>query len=640
VEQAKSGHPGMPMGMADVATVLFTKFLKYDPADPAWPDRDRFVLSAGHGSMLIYALLYLTGYGAVTIEEIKRFRQLGSKTPGHPENFITPGVETTTGPLGQGLANAVGMAIAERHLAAVFAGAVDHKTYVIASDGDLMEGVSQEAIALAGHLKLNRLIVLFDDNGISIDGALSLADSVDQVKRFEAAGWNAWRIDGHDPQAIASAIANAQNSDRPVLIACKTTIGFGAPSKAGKASSHGSPLGADEIKGAREKLGWTHAPFEIPADILAAWRAAGQRSKAAHADWKKRLASLDAGKRAEFERRMRGDLPLAALAAAVAKVKGALAATPKDIATRAASEFALEALVPAVPEMIGGSADLTGSNNTRTKAMTVLSAADYGGRFIHYGVREHAMAAAMNGMTLHGGVIPYSGTFLVFSDYARPAIRLAALMGERVIHVMTHDSIGLGEDGPTHQPVEHLASLRAIPNVLVFRPADAVETVECWQLALQAKDRPSVIALTRQNVPQLRNRLDGDNVCAAGAYEIAGPDGAAAVSIFATGSEVAIAVEAAKLLAGRGVAARVVSVPCLQLLLAQPDGVRRAIVGETRVKIAVEAGVRQGWDAVIGADGLFVGMTGFGASAPYKELYKNFGITAEAVAEAATKKLG
>ncbi len=640
VEQAKSGHPGMPMGMADVATVLFTKFLKYDPSDPAWPDRDRFVLSAGHGSMLIYALLYLTGYGAVTIEEIKRFRQLGSKTPGHPENFITPGVETTTGPLGQGLANAVGMAIAERHLAAVFGGAVDHKTYVIASDGDLMEGVSQEAIALAGHLKLNRLIVLFDDNGISIDGALSLADSVDQVKRFEAAGWNAWRIDGHDPQAIALAIANAQNSDRPVLIACKTTIGFGAPSKAGKASSHGSPLGADEIKGAREKLGWTHAPFEIPADILAAWRAAGQRSKAAHADWKKRLASLDAGKRAEFERRMRGDLPLAALAAAVAKVKGALAATPKDIATRAASEFALEALVPAVPEMIGGSADLTGSNNTRTKAMTVLSAADYGGRFIHYGVREHAMAAAMNGMTLHGGVIPYSGTFLVFSDYARPAIRLAALMGERVIHVMTHDSIGLGEDGPTHQPVEHLASLRAIPNLLVFRPADAVETVECWQLALQAKDRPSVIALTRQNVPQLRNRFDGDNVCAAGAYEIAGPDGAAAVSIFATGSEVAIAVEAAKLLAGRGVAARVVSVPCLQLLLAQPDGVRRAIVGETRVKIAVEAGVRQGWDAVIGADGLFVGMTGFGASAPYKELYKNFGITAEAVAEAAMKKLG
>ena len=475
VEQAKSGHPGMPMGMADVATVLFTRFLKFDPASPSWPDRDRFVLSAGHGSMLIYALLYLTGYEAMTIDQIKRFRQLGSITAGHPEYGHTPGIETTTGPLGQGLANAVGMAIAERHLAAEFGDVVDHKTYVIASDGDLMEGISQEAIALAGHLKLNRLVVLFDDNGISIDGALSLSDSVDQVKRFEAAGWNASRIDGHDPQAIASAIANAQNSDRPVLIACKTTIGFGAPNKAGKASAHGSPLGADEIKGAREKLGWSHAPFEIPDDILVAWRAAGQRSKAAHADWAKRLAALDAGKRSEFERRMKGELP-AALADAVRNVKETLAATPKDIATRSSSEFALEALVPAVPEMIGGSADLTGSNNTRTKSMQAMSAADYSGRFIHYGIREHAMASAMNGMALHGGLIPYSGTFLVFSDYCRPAIRLAALMGLRVIHVMTHDSIGLGEDGPTHQPVEHLAALRAIPNLLVFRPCDAVET--------------------------------------------------------------------------------------------------------------------------------------------------------------------
>jgi transketolase len=638
VEQAKSGHPGMPMGMADVATVLFTKFLKYDPADPAWPDRDRFVLSAGHGSMLIYALLYLTGYSATTLDEIKRFRQLGSKTPGHPENFITPGVETTTGPLGQGLANAVGMALAERHLAAEFGGVVDHKTYVIASDGDLMEGVSQEAIAFAGHLKLNRLIVLFDDNGISIDGALSLADSVDQVKRFEAAGWNAWRIDGHDPAPIAAALEKAQHSDRPVLIACNTIIGYGAPGKAGKASSHGSPLGADEIKGAREKLDWPHAPFEIPADILTAWRAAGQRAKGAHADWNKRLAALDGKTRAEFERRTRGDLP-AALDGAVHKVKESLAATPKDIATRAASEFALEALIPAVPEMIGGSADLTGSNNTRTKSMTVLSAADYAGRFIHYGVREHGMAAAMNGMALHGGIIPYSGTFLVFSDYCRPAIRLAALMGERVIHVMTHDSIGLGEDGPTHQPVEHLASLRAIPNLLVFRPCDAVETVECWQLALQAKDRPSVLALTRQNLPQLRNRVDAENVCAAGAYEIAGPDDRANVSIFASGSEVSIAVEAAKLLAARSVAARVVSVPCFELLQQQPGTVRRAIIGKTRVKIAVEAGVRQGWDAIIGSDGGFVGMSTFGASAPYKELYKNFGITPEAVAEAALKKL-
>ena len=471
VEQAKSGHPGLPMGAADVATVLFTRFLKFDPADPAWPDRDRFVLSAGHGSMLIYALLYLTGYPAMTLDQIKRFRQLGSITAGHPEYGHTPGVETTTGPLGQGLANAVGMAIAERHLAAEFgAGVVDHKTYVLASDGDLMEGISQEAIALAGHLKLNRLIVLFDDNGISIDGALSLTDSVDQVKRFEAAGWAAARVDGHDPAAIAAALEKAQSSDRPVLIACKTTIGYGAPTKAGKSSAHGSPLGADEIKGAREKLGWNHAPFEIPADILSAWRKAGERSKGAHAEWSKRLAALDAGKRAEFERRMQGDLPAPGFADAVRAVKESLAATPKEIATRTACEFALESLIPAVPDMVGGSADLTGSNNTRTKSMKAMSAADYSGRFIHYGVREHGMAAAMNGMALHGGIIPYSGTFLVFSDYCRPAIRLAALMGKRVIHIMTHDSIGLGEDGPTHQPVEQLAALRAIPNLTGVPP--------------------------------------------------------------------------------------------------------------------------------------------------------------------------
>jgi transketolase len=641
VEQAKSGHPGMPMGMADVATVLFSQFLKFDPADPAWPDRDRFVLSAGHGSMLIYALLYLTGYASVTLDEIKRFRQLGSKTPGHPENFITQGVETTTGPLGQGLANAVGMAIAERHMAAVFGqAAVDHKTYVICSDGDLMEGISQEAIALAGHLKLNRLIVLFDDNGISIDGALSLSDSVDQVKRFEAAGWAASRIDGHDPQAIAAAIAKAQTSDRPVLIACKTTIGYGAPTKAGKSSSHGSPLGGDEIKGARAALGWSHPPFEIPADILASWRKAGERSKTAHADWTKRMATLDPAQRTEFERRMRGELPAQALAAAMQSLKGSLIASPKNIATRSASEFALESLVPAVPEMIGGSADLTGSNNTRTKSMKAMTAADFSGRFIHYGIREHAMAAAMNGMALHGGVIPYSGTFLVFSDYCRPALRIAALMGERVIHVMTHDSIGLGEDGPTHQPVEHVAALRAIPKLLVFRPCDAVETAECWQLALQAHDRPSVLALTRQNLPQLRNRIDADNICAQGAYEIAGPDGPSDVSIFATGSEVSIAVDAAKLLAARGIAARVVSVPCFELFLEQDEAMRRAVIGDARVKIGVEAAIRQGWDAIIGSDGIFVGMDDFGASAPYKELYQRYGITAEGVAEAALSKLG
>jgi transketolase len=641
VETAKSGHPGLPMGAADVATVLFTQFLRFDPADPAWPDRDRFVLSAGHGSMLIYALLYLTGYSSVTLDELKRFRQLGSKTPGHPENFITPGVETTTGPLGQGLATAVGMAIAERHMAAVFGKEiVDHKTYVLASDGDLMEGISQEAIALAGHLKLNKLIVLFDDNGISIDGPLSLSDSVDQVKRFEAAGWAARRVDGHDPEEIAEALRWAQSSDRPVLIACKTIIGYGAPLKAGKASSHGSPLGADEIKGARVKLLWDHAAFEIPAAVLATWRDAGARGKPAHAAWQTRLARIDADKRNEFMRRTRGEIPAERLGAAVRQIKQKLADTPKDIATRTACEFALESLIPALPEMIGGSADLTGSNNTRIKSMQAITPSDFSGRFIHYGIREHGMAAAMNGMALHGGIVPYSGTFLVFSDYMRPAIRLAALMGARVIHVLTHDSIGLGEDGPTHQPVEHLAALRAIPNLLVFRPCDAVETAECWQLALQAKDRPSAMALTRQNLPQLRNRLDEENICAQGAYELAAPEGRADVSIFATGSEVSIAVDAARLLAEKGVPARVVSVPCFELFFEQPEALRRLVIGNARVNVGVEAAIRMGWDAIIGSDGIFVGMESFGASAPYKELYKHFGITAEAIADAALRKLG
>jgi transketolase len=642
VEQAKSGHPGLPMGAADIATVLFTRFLKFDPTDPAWPDRDRFVLSAGHGSMLVYALLHLLGYEAMTIEEIKRFRQLGSLTPGHPENFITAGVETTTGPLGQGLGNAVGMAIAERHLATVFGQeVVDHHTYVLASDGDLMEGISQEAIALAGHLKLNKLVVLFDDNGISIDGPLSLADSVDQVKRFEAAGWAATRVDGHDPEAIAKAIAAAQASARPSLIACRTTIGFGAPSKAGTEKSHGSPLGADEIKGARERLGWPEPAFVIPADVLALWRNAGKAGKAAHQSWNDRFAAMASARRAEFERRLRGELPTEALAAAVRAAKEKLAATPKETATRAASETALETLTVAVPEMIGGSADLTGSNNTRPKGMAVLSAADYSGRFIHYGVREHAMASAMNGMALHGGIIPYSGTFLVFSDYCRPAIRLAALAGLRVIHVMTHDSIGLGEDGPTHQPVEHLAALRAIPNLFVFRPCDTVETVECWQLALQNSHAPSVLALTRQNLPQLRLGFDDANRCAAGAYEIAPAEKKdPEVSLFATGSEVAIAVEARKLLQERGVAARVVSVPCFELFSALPAAERQKIVGAAKVKVAVEAALRQGWDEIIGSDGAFVGMTSFGASAPAKDLYKHFGITPQKVAEAALAKLG
>jgi transketolase len=641
VEQAKSGHPGLPMGAADVATVLFTRFLKFDPTDPTWPDRDRFVLSAGHGSMLIYALLHLLGYERMTIEEIKRFRQLDSLTPGHPENFVTPGVETTTGPLGQGLGNAVGMAIAERHLAAAFgADIVDHRTYVLASDGDLMEGISQEAIALAGHLKLNKLIVLFDDNGISIDGPLSLADTVNQVKRFEAAGWAAVRIDGHDPEAIAEATAKAQGSDRPALIACRTTIGFGAPSKAGTEKSHGSPLGADEIQGARERLGWPEPAFVVPADVRDLWRGAALASKAAHAAWNDRLAALAPERRAEFERRLRGDLPKDALADAVRSVKEKLAATPKEVATRAASESALEALTAVVPEMIGGSADLTGSNNTKPKGMAVLSAEDYSGRFIHYGVREHGMAAAMNGMALHGGVIPYSGTFLVFSDYCRPAIRLAALAGERVIHVMTHDSIGLGEDGPTHQPVEHLAALRAMPNLYVFRPCDAVETVECWQLALENARSPSILALTRQNLPQLRLGNEAANRCAAGAYEIVPAEkDAAEVSLFASGSEVAIAIEARKFLRERGIFARVVSVPCFELFRALPTDARRDVIGDAAVKVAVEAAVRQGWDEIIGSDGVFVGMTSFGASAPAKELYKHFGITPEKVAAAALSRL-
>jgi len=641
VEKAKIGHPGLPMGAADIATVLYTQFLKFDPSAPKWPDRDRFVLSAGHGSMLVYALLYLTGYKSMTIEDIKQFRQLDSKTPGHPENFITEGVETTTGPLGQGIATAVGMAIAERHMAAVYGSdIVDHKTYVLASDGDLMEGISQEAIALAGHLKLNKLIVLFDDNGISIDGPLSLADSVDQVKRFEAAGWASWRIDGHDHKQIADALIKAQSSDKPVMIACRTTIGFGAPTKAGKSSAHGSPLGADEIKGVREALGWTAAPFEIPADILSAWRKAGERGTPVQAEWQKRFGALDADKRAEFTRRMNGELPKAALEAAVKSVKEELAATPKDIATRSSSEFALQTLTAALPEMIGGSADLTGSNNTRAKAMKTLDASNYGGTFIHYGIREHGMAAAMNGMTLHGGIIPYSGTFLVFSDYARPAIRLAALMHTRAIHVMTHDSIGLGEDGPTHQPVEHFAALRAIPNLRFFRPADAVEVVECWQLALEHEHGPSVLALTRQNTPQVSKDFLGANRCAAGAYEILAASGEAQVSIFASGSEVAIAIDAAKLLAARNIPARVVSVPCFELFAAQPQAARQAVIGNAVVNVGVEAGIRQGWDSIIGVDSPFIGMSTFGASAPYKELYKKFGITAEAVAEAAMKKLG
>jgi transketolase len=640
VQRANSGHPGMPMGMADVATVLFTQFLKFDPASPRWPDRDRFVLSAGHGSMLLYSLLYLLGVEEMTIDELKRFRQLHSKTPGHPENFVTAAVETTTGPLGQGLGNAVGMAIAERILSASFGdGVVDHHTYVIASDGDLMEGVSHEAISIAGHLKLRKLIVLFDDNGISIDGPLSLAESGDQVARFKAAGWNATRIDGQDRDAIASAITAAQSSDKPSMIACRTTIGFGAPTKAGKASAHGSPLGAEEIAGARKALDWDSPPFEIPSEILGWWRTAGQKSAGARKDWEKRLAALDTQKRSEFERRTRGDLP-AALGGAIADYKKKLAADVPKIATRKASEMALDVINAVVPETIGGSADLTPSNNTRSKDMKAITPDDFSGRFIHWGVREHGMAAAMNGMALHGGVIPYSGTFLVFTDYCRPSIRLAALERQRVIFVMTHDSIGLGEDGPTHQPVEHLAALRAIPNLLVFRPADATETAECWQLALEHRTGPSVIALTRQNLSALRREFVAGNACARGAYELAAASGGKAdVSFFATGSEVEIAVAAKALVEQAGRRARVVSVPSFELFEKQGANYRASILGDAAVKVGIEAAVRQGWDRFIGPDGVFVGMAGFGASAPYEELYKEFGITAEAAAAAALTRL-
>ena len=639
VERAKSGHPGLPMGAADIATVLFSRYLKFDPALPDWPDRDRFVLSAGHGSMLLYSVLYLLGVEDMTVDQLKNFRQLDSLTAGHPEYGHAPGIETTTGPLGQGLGNAVGMAIAERILAAEFGDEiVDHRTYVLASDGDLMEGISHEAISIAGHLRLNKLIVFFDDNGISIDGPLSLAESGDQVARFEAAGWNATRIDGQNPDEIARAIVAAQESELPSLIACKTTIGFGAPTKAGKASSHGSPLGADEIVGARKALGWTSPAFEVPAEIRDAWRIAGLKAAHARKDWEKRLAALDGERRGEFERRVRGELP-SGLNETIADYKRKLAADKPKVATRKASEMALDIINPVVPETIGGSADLTGSNNTRSKDMKAITPGDFSGRFIHWGVREHGMAAAMNGMALHGGVIPYSGTFLVFTDYCRPSIRLAALMGRRVIFVMTHDSIGLGEDGPTHQPVEHLAALRAIPNLNVYRPADVTETAECWQLALESRETPSIIALTRQNLPAVRTSYSAENLCARGAYELAAADGDAEVSLFATGSEIEIALAAKALIERSGYAARVVSVPCFELFAEQSADYQSEIVGSAGVKIAIEAAIRQGWDRFIGTDGIFVGMTGFGASAPYEQLYKKFGITAEAAAEAALGRL-
>jgi len=615
--------------------------LKFDAANPAWPDRDRFVLSAGHGSMLLYALLYLTGNTDMTLDQLKHFRQLGSLTPGHPENFHTKGIETTTGPLGQGIATAVGMALAEKMLAAEFGKKiVDHHTFVLCSDGDLMEGVSQEAIALAGHWKLNKLIVLYDDNGISIDGPTSLADSVDQVKRFKSAGWQAELIDGQDQAAIAAAITRAKASSKPSMIACKTTIGYGAPTKAGTAKAHGEALGADELKAAKEKLGISLEPFSVPDDVLKAWREAGSRGVAARQEWETRLGELGPRKRAEFERRLRHERP-PALAKAFKDHKKALLENPLNVATRKSSEAVIEVIAAAMPfEFVAGSADLTGSNNNKAKSAVSFSAKTPKGRFIHYGIREHGMAAALNGIFLHGGFAPNGATFLIFSDYARPAMRLAALMGTGAVYVMTHDSIGLGEDGPTHQPVEHLAALRAIPNMRVFRPCDAIEVAECWELALNRNTGPTVLALTRQNLPQLRSSAPADNPCSHGAYELVAAEGDAKVSLFASGSEVEIAVAAQKQLAERGIASRVVSVPSLELLLAQPAERQQAIIGNAPVNVAIEAAVRWGWDAVIGKDGEFIGMHSFGASAPAKDLFKHFGITAEAAVNAVLRRLG
>jgi transketolase len=630
VEAANSGHPGMPMGMADAATVLFTQHLKYDASAPRWPDRDRFVLSAGHGSMLLYAVLHLTGYANPTMDEIKAFRQWGSPCAGHPEFGELAGVETTTGPLGQGLATAVGMAIAERHLNAQFGDAlVDHNTYVIAGDGCLMEGVSQEAIGLAGHLKLGRLIVLWDDNAISIDGPTSLSTSEDMAKRFEAAGWHVCAaVDGHNAEAVDAALTSAKADPRPSLIPVKTIIGYGAPNKQGMKDTHGSPLGAAEIAAVRQTLGWDLPPFELPADVLAAWRQAGSRGAAARSAWEKRLEASETG--AEFTRRMNGELPSGYQQAIADHIAG-LIATPQKIATRKASEIALEAINAAAPETLGGSADLTGSNNTKTKGLTILNRDNYAGRYLHYGIREFGMAAAMNGMALHGGVIPYGGTFLVFTDYCRPAIRLSALQHQRVIYVMTHDSIGLGEDGPTHQPVEHLASLRAMPNVAVFRPADAVETAECWDLALRRADGPSVLALTRQNLPQLR-LAPTSNLSAKGAYVLK-PMADPRVILVATGSEVEIAIAAQSILAEAGVASSVVSMPCWELFDQQSEDYQQSVLPSGTLKVAIEAGASQGWHKYVGRGAVICALDRFGASAPYQELYKRFGLTANVVAE-------
>jgi len=632
VQAANSGHPGAPMGMADVATVLFNRFMKIDPSSDRWADRDRFVMSAGHGSMLVYAINHLLGYDDMDMDQIRNFRQMGYRTAGHPEYGHAKGIETTTGPLGQGITTAVGMALAERMDNARFGDdLVDHHTYVIAGDGCLMEGISHEAIDFAGHMELGRLVVLWDDNNITIDGAANLSTSTDQKARFAASGWHVQAVDGHDKEAVAAAIEMAKADPRPSLIACKTIIGFGAPNKQGTSSTHGAPLGDEEIALTREALGWSYAPFEIPQEVYEAWQAIAKRGQAARIAWESRLTSHP--QKVGFEA-SHGAIDGAALSAAMTEYRRQLSADAPKVATRKASEMALEIVNGTLPNSVGGSADLTGSNNTRTKGMEPVTRDNYGGDYIHYGIREHGMAAIMNGMALHGGFKPYGGTFLAFADYCRPAIRLSALMEVPVVYVMTHDSIGLGEDGPTHQPVEHVASLRAIPNLNVFRPADVVETAEAWEIAMLDKTTPSVLCLSRQGLPCVRTNHTDENKSAKGAYVLRETDGARDVTIIATGSEVEIALAASEALAADGKKAAVVSAPCFELFEQQSPAYRAEVLGDAP-RVGVEAAVRQGWGDMLAGGGAFVGMSTFGASAPAGELYKHFGITAEAVAEAA-----
>src|SRR3984957_20025416 len=626
VERAQSGHPGMPMGMADVATILFSKFLKFDPTAPQWPDRDRFVLSAGHGSMLLYALLYLTGYEDMTIEEIKNFRQWGSRTAGHPEYGDAAGIETTTGPLGQGLGNAVGMALAEKLMKAQFGeDLVNHKVYVMAGDGCLMEGISHEVISLAGHLRLNNLVVLFDDNHISIDGPTELAVSDNQLDRFKASHWDVMAINGHNYWEIEEALKKAQNATKPVLIACKTQIAKGAPNKAGTAAVHGSPLGEEEIQATRENIHWPYEPFVIPKDVLSHWRQVGAHGSKTYEAWEKQLSKNP--KRTEFERRIQGKLP-SHWQSPLKDLLKKFVTEKTSVASRQSSQMVLDVISPEMPELVGGSADLTGSNNTKAKDMVSVSPGNYKGRYIHYGVREHGMAAIMNGMAVHRGLIPYGGSFLVFTDYCRPSIRLSALMGLRVIYVMTHDSIGLGEDGPTHQPIEHLAALRAIPNLQVFRPADAVEVAECWAMALESEKSPSILALSRQKLSLLREDIS-QNFSAKGAYVLREAKGSREVTLLATGSEVDIAVKAQEILQSKEIPTAVVSMPCWELFEKQDQAYQNAVLGKNTFRVAIEAASPMGWDKYIGEKGVMIGMRRFGASAPYETLYQKFGLTAE-----------